>query len=91
MPKELKTIWDYKPIKNSLNPTGSFDGCMFETYGEEIKKVIAARLVRPNHVWTILDGPGTSVIFMAGMHVVNRLGYLITKDPWEKADMEVAG
>ena len=30
----------YKPITNHINPNAPFDGCMFETYGEEFEYVV---------------------------------------------------
>lgn len=35
-----------------------------------------------NHLWTMVDGEGASVIYLNGYHYVNRLAYVITEKPW---------
>ncbi len=56
-----------------------FGGCMYETFGEELEYVKA----QPNErVWTIVDGEGNDLIVIAGFHIVNRLGYLVTFEDW---------
>ena len=70
---------EYKPIKNQFNCYAGFDGCMFETYGEELAFVAAAN---PNCIWTVMDVEGELWV-CAGAHTVNRVGYLVTTIPWE--------
>ena len=67
----------YKPIKNHIAPDGSWDGLMFETYGEEVNFVLA----QPDeNVWTWVDGDeGTWLI--SGFAYINRIGYFVTKLP----------
>lgn len=64
----------------------SFDGCMFETYGEELEYV--KEMAKQNRVITILEGDDESdeqdymnMFYTSGMHHVNRIGYLITTEP----------
>jgi hypothetical protein len=74
----------YKPQTNHLDNNASFDGCMFETYGNELEFVIMT-LKNPataNRVWTILEADG-KLFYSAGYHIVNRLGYLITERPYQ--------
>lgn len=79
-------FWDeYKPIKNHLVKDASYDGCMFETYGEE-KEFVAKQ--HHKKIWTIVDAEGELVI-IAGWHFVNRMGYLITEKEWDNEDDEV--
>lgn len=76
--------WDsaFKPIKNWMDDNASWDGVMFETYGQELEFVKSAV---ENYVWTYMDGDeGTWLT--AGYHVVNRIGYFVTKEPWEDRD-----
>lgn len=42
----------------------------------------------PNCVWTVVDGDGPAAI-IAGRHMVNRIGYIVTEVPWTNDDMEV--
>jgi len=65
----------YHPIKNPLDSNASFDGCMFETYGEELEFVCAQQ---PLTIWTLVDCDGKDRI-AEGFHYVNRLGYFITE------------
>ena len=43
----------YKPIKNHIDENSSFDGCMFETYGDEVEFVKAQD---ENRIWMYGDG-----------------------------------
>lgn len=76
----------YKPIPNHLNPNASYDGLLFETYGDESAFITA----QPhNAVWTLLDCEG-KLVLGNGCHVVNRLGYVVTEVPVpEGVDIEV--
>jgi len=67
----------FAPVKNHLNPNAPFDGCMFETFGEELEFVGAQD---PALVWTVIDCDGT-ISIESGCHFVNRLGYLVASRP----------
>lgn len=75
----------FKPIKNDINPSGSFDDCVFETYGAELEKVDAAPV---ENVWTLMDY-GTVQFIVSGKWLVNRIGYFITEKPCEVAAGEM--
>ena len=68
----------YKPIKNPLDTNASWNGEMFETYGEEIEFV---KSTPDNFVWTLLDVDGKSLI-VNGQSWVNRMGYFVCEVPW---------
>lgn len=44
--------------------------------------------VDTNHVWTIVEGELDYQYAIPGIHVVNRVGYIQTKKPWETGDEE---
>lgn len=69
----------YQPIDNPISNTSGWDGKMFETYGEELSFVLRQN---PKNVWTWWDTEAGSEI-IAGYHLVNRIGYFITKKEWE--------
>jgi len=74
--------WDmkYMPINNPLNENASWDGALFETYGDELEFV---QEQDEHNVWTFVDSDlGTSLL--SGYYVVNRIGYLVTKNRWEE-------
>lgn len=76
----------YKPIPNHLNPNASYDGLLFETYGDESAFITAQP---QNAVWTLLDCDG-KLVLGNGCHVVNRMGYVVTEVPVpEGVDIEV--
>lgn len=73
---------------------------MFETFGEDL---LTVRRTKECHVWSVVDvelpDPAISAHFpdedgdncwlvVAGYHSVNRLGYIITEEPW--TDINVA-
>lgn len=76
--KDFETFFDdYTVIENHIDDNASLGGAMFETFGEELEFVKAQD---PKHVWTYLDG-GDTIIISSGFHYVNRLGYIVTKEP----------
>jgi hypothetical protein len=75
----------YLPIQNHLVTETSWDGTMFETYGEEYAYVAAQP---PQNIWTWVDGDTGSFI-LSGLHIVNRIGYFITRNAWEVDPTEI--
>ena len=65
---------DLRPITNPHADHG-YNRCLFETYGVELNFV---RSQPENKVWTLLD----SGVIVSGMRTVDRLGYLVTEEPW---------
>mgnify|MGYP000453732755 CR=1 FL=1 len=68
----------YKPIKNHLETTSSFDGHMFETYGSEVEFV---KSQDNDKIWMFGDGDDGGMYIWNGWHIVNRIGYFITEVP----------
>ncbi len=79
---KLRTLQDYKPVINPLNNHGVF----FETYGAELSLVRMQWAQDKTKVWTVVDCDGESCT-MAGLHSVNRLGYIVTEQSWESSDI----
>jgi hypothetical protein len=76
----------YTLRSNHLNPNASWalgegPGCLFETYGEELEFV---RRQDPLTVWTLVDGDNGAIVLISGMHLVNRIGYLLSTIPAPK-------
>lgn len=72
-------------VTNHLNSNASWsfgdgdgEGCLFETYGEELEFI---RRQDPNRVWTFVDGDDGDLYVISGYHYVNRIGYLLSRDP----------
>ena len=75
----------YDPIVNHMNNNASFqdeqgNGIMFETYGVELDYIFS---YPHEYVWTLIDSD--SLHIRNGYHWVDRLGYFITKKPWDKS------
>jgi len=68
-------------VENHLDDNASWGGAMFETYGEELDYV-RMKAERSNNVWTIIEGDDDSMFIVNGIHFVNRIGYLITREEW---------
>jgi len=73
----------FTPCKNELDGNASFDGCMFETFGEELDIVRTTNLHAPRRVWTIVESDGR-MYYESGYHIVNRIGYFITEEDYEE-------
>jgi hypothetical protein len=70
-------------VPNHLNPSagwavGNQGGCLFETFGEELAFV---RQQDIRCVWTVLDSDDGDLYVASGFHFVNRIGYLVSRDP----------
>ncbi len=74
-----KWVDKFKPLKNHLHSNTQLDGLMFETYGTDLGFVQAAN---PNCVWTLVEGDTGKWYVVDGYHLVNRVGYLVTKEPY---------
>jgi hypothetical protein len=68
----------YKPVKNHLDESAGWDGCLFETYGEELDYVQSIAISNVKKVWTLLDCDGKQFI-TSGFHFVNRMGFFVTE------------
>jgi len=80
-------------IDNHIDTNAAFDGKMFETYGDELAFVM--EMAKENRVITITECDGDMdevdsegeilphMYYSSGMHIVNRIGYLITEEPIE--------
>jgi hypothetical protein len=68
----------YKPILNHIDTNASFDGMMFETYGDEVAFV---KEQPEANIWTYGDGDDGGSYVWNGWSFVNRIGYFITEVP----------
>jgi len=80
----------FTPIANDLDTKASWNGCMYETYGAELFYV---KRYDERYVWTIIEGDEGQWYLIPGYHFINRIGYIITKQPHDgvcdvKIDMQ---
>ena len=72
----------YEPLEN--NAYASYNGCMYETHGEELEFVATHD---KNRIWTLMDSDdGDSELIIAGFWRDNRLGYFVSARPWINPD-----
>jgi hypothetical protein len=69
----------YTLVANPITPDASFDECLLETYGADHDHVLHVLNTHPDRVWTVVEGDRGEYV-IAGYHVVNRIGYLITTE-----------
>ena len=50
--------------------------------GETIRPAPPNLPADDRHVWTVVEGDSGSLYAMSGPHAVNRIGYLVTEEPW---------
>ena len=85
--------WDakYQPIKNQYTQkqNGEFVEDKFETYGDDLEFVLSVYKADPRRVWTLVDGADGNLYIVDGYHLVNRVNYFVTKNPFEGQFMEV--
>ena len=97
--KTFKTLTEdefyaqFNCIKNHFhkNPEDcSFDGCFFETYGQEVDYInniqrmqqnckTEAELKSRKQIWTVIEAEG-KMFYVSGYHYVNRFGYILTEE-----------
>ena len=77
-------------VENHIDDNASFDGKMFETFDDELEFV---RTQAPlDKVWTIIEGDEEemgedgelrpNMYYVTGMHLVNRIGYLVSEESY---------
>ena len=81
----------YQPIKNQYTQKqeGEFVEDKFETYGNDLEFVLSVCKTDPRKVWTLVDGDDGNLYIVDGYHLVNRVNYFVTKNPFEGQFMEV--
>lgn len=82
MTADEKFFEQYKPVKNHFVDDCAFNGCMFETYGEEEQFVIAQAKADSRKVWTVIDVNGVMYI-TNGFRYIDRMGYFICEVPFD--------
>ena len=85
------SIFDnYEFLKNPFDDNASYDGFMFESFGEErdfIKKIWDES---PNRVWTISQSSNEKgedlILYSNGLWLSDRIGYLISLTPGKEGE-----
>jgi hypothetical protein len=82
----MKTIeqWEteYQPVNNTGDEYASWNGQMFETYGDDNEAVLSVATREPRRVWTLVD-TDDGLVMTNGYLFVNRVGYFVTEREWE--------
>lgn len=54
--------------------------------GSTLRELEAVRDADTHHVWTVVDGENGVMYALAGFHIVNQVGYVVTREPWTDPD-----
>lgn len=78
-----KTDWEvfenkYQPIQNHLVEEPNV--YLYETFGKDWDFI---KNQNYQYVWTVVTGDNGKLYITNGHRLVNRIGYLVTKIPWE--------
>ena len=71
-------------VENHIDDNASLNGCMFETYGEEVEYV--SSMEKTNRVWTFMEDD-KGLFFVTGIkpaYFLGPIGYFITDKPYTK-------
>ena len=80
-------IEHYKPVQNNLSPHAGYNGCLFADSGDELEYI---RDVRPEYIWTLVEGDYGNMCIIPGYHLINRFGYFQSSVKWDdKAPVEI--
>ncbi len=84
-------IEKYKPIDNEMEEFAALNGKLFFVSREEMDFVKSQVF---NRIWTVVEGEdnesGRQWYIIDGVRVTNRIGYLITEEPWDtKTEYEI--
>lgn len=80
----------YSFMDNQFDTNASYDGCMFETFGEELAFVREMWEKSPKRVWTISQTSNEKgedlILFSNEMWLSDRIGYLISLTPGDEGE-----
>ena len=68
----------FRFMVNNYDDNASFDGLMFETYGDEVEYV---KTKPENRIWMYGQGDDGGLYIWSGWGFVNRIGYFISEQP----------
>jgi hypothetical protein len=71
----------FRFMVNNYDEYASFNGLMFETYGDEVEYVKSILSSSPDRVWTFGDGDDGGGYIWNGWSFINRIGYFISEVP----------
>ena len=83
----------YQPKPRPHGPDRGLDGCMLETFGADLDRVLhEVNQGDPNKVWTLVECGDEDNTWMLsnGYHLVNRIGYAVTEIPFVPGEGEKA-
>jgi hypothetical protein len=69
----------FKFMVNNYDENASFDGLMFETYGDEVEYV---KTKPHDRIWMYGQGDDGGLYIWSGWGFVNRIGYFISEKPF---------
>lgn len=81
--KRLKEVdFDKRYTLNTKLKSEKLDEGKFETFGKDLETVLSQD---PKNVWTCVETE-EGLCFVAGLHYVNRIYYLVSNESWTNSD-----
>jgi hypothetical protein len=82
--KKLKEFDDHYDVATRFRNTETGSDGVFETYGKDLERIRKMMQKNPKRVWTTMDSEiSDDVIIVPEMRFVNRINYVISKQPWK--------
>jgi len=75
----------HKPVTTPITEDAPYDGCMYETFGEELEIV---KKHANEQIFTLVEADGYTYA-CPGFHFVNRVGYLLVEQPWKPEEQDI--
>jgi hypothetical protein len=80
---ENQWLAEFKPLPNPIDASCGYDYgagcCLVETFGKHLDYL---RSIPENRIWTVMDNDDGNPCISSGMSFVNRLGYIVTENPF---------
>ena len=83
-----KWVKQYQPYQNPNTKEGSYNNCFFDTFQEVRDFCVNIPEFTKNQIWTLITGDNEDSWIISGLHVVNVMGYFVTRIG-TKEDVEV--
>ena len=73
--KEFEDVYTVEPRDD--------DQSFYETFGDDLNRVIEIHEKSPKRVWTVIESDTDENLYIvAGLHHVNRVYYVVSKEEW---------
>lgn len=72
---------EFKPVENLDQGQGNYHFDVYDSQDSYFLQFMSTNHL--NHIWTRVDNEN-GPIFINGWHIVNRIDYMVTENPWKE-------